>query len=191
MAKTSRKQSATPATRRYCSGDDATRCFHQGAGRIATLRCACAHTTRLFDRVGKRLILNDSARLLLPQAKQMPDAANTIEQQFSVAHASSAGLHVGASTTIGIYLLPAILAASSTPGGDAHHRVLIANTADIAAAVADFAIDAGLIEGPCHESGLQVEPWIADELIISGRRAWSRVPVTLRGRRSACGRPAG
>jgi DNA-binding transcriptional LysR family regulator len=122
--------------------------------------------TRLFDRIGKRLLLNDSGRLLLPQAKQMLDAANTIEQQFSAAAASNVGLHIGASTTIGIYLLPAILAASAPPDAREHPRVLIANTADIAAAVANFDIDMGLIEGPCHEPGLQVEAWIRDELIV-------------------------
>ncbi|MCL6486455.1 MAG: LysR family transcriptional regulator, partial [Janthinobacterium lividum] len=30
---------------------------------------------KLFDRVGKRLLLNDNGRLLLPQARQMRDAA--------------------------------------------------------------------------------------------------------------------
>ena len=33
---------------------------------------------QLFDRVGKRLLLNDNGRLLLPQARQMRDAAASI-----------------------------------------------------------------------------------------------------------------
>jgi DNA-binding transcriptional LysR family regulator len=138
----------------------------QSAASAALNELEAVLKTRLFDRVGKRLLLNDSGRLLLPQAKQMLDAAHTIEQQFSTMAASNAGLHIGASTTIGIYLLPAILAASSAPYVHEHPRVLIANTADIAAAVANFDIDMGLIEGPCHEPGLQVEEWIRDELIV-------------------------
>ena len=67
---------------------------------------------KLFDRVGKRLLLNDNGRLLLPQARQMLDAAATIERQFGTLD-GPAGLRIGASTTIGIYLLPAILAAVS------------------------------------------------------------------------------
>jgi DNA-binding transcriptional LysR family regulator len=43
---------------------------------------------------------------------------------------------------------------------------MIANTADIVAAVSGFAIDVGLIEGPCHDAELQVEPWISDEMTI-------------------------
>jgi DNA-binding transcriptional LysR family regulator len=122
---------------------------------------------QLFDRVGKRLIINDNGRLLLPQARQILDAAATIEQQFTLSNASTAiGLHIGASTTIGIYLLPKILAGFSPKHTRANPRVLIANTSDVASAVANFAVDVGLIEGPCHEPDLHVEPWITDELIV-------------------------
>lgn len=120
----------------------------------------------LFDRIGKRLLLNDNGRLLLPQARQILDAAHTIEQQFSRSDGSAAGLHIGASTTIGIYVLPQLLAAQSAPNLHSHPRVIIANSAAIAAAVAHFEVDMGLIEGPCHEPELLVEPWLEDELVI-------------------------
>ena len=119
---------------------------------------------QLFDRVGKRLILNDNGRMLLPQARQMLDAAASIERQFGVFEGPT-GLRIGASTTIGIYLLPSILAAASPP--DAQMPIVqIANTADIATAVENFEIDMGMIEGPCDQSELVVEPWIQDELVI-------------------------
>ena len=120
----------------------------------------------LFDRVGKRLILNDNGRLLLPQARQMLDAAHTIEQQFNRSNDSAAGLYIGASTTIGTYMLPQLLAAQSHDGEQRNPRVMVANSAAIATAVAHFEIDMGLIEGPCHEPDLQVEPWLEDELVI-------------------------
>jgi DNA-binding transcriptional LysR family regulator len=103
---------------------------------------------QLFDRVGKRLILNDNGRLLLPQARQMLDAAATIEKQFSATgQFSGVDLRVGASTTIGIYLLPALLAAAAAKNADVRPHIMIANTADVAAAVANFKVDFGLIEG--------------------------------------------
>lgn len=123
--------------------------------------------TQLFDRVGKRLMINDHGRMLLPQAKQILDSAQTIEQQFSSASSDSEiGIHIGASTTIGTYLLPKILAACRNQNGLENARVMIANTTDIASAVANFKVDIGLIEGPCHQAGLQVEPWLRDELIV-------------------------
>lgn len=121
---------------------------------------------QLFDRVGKRLVLNDDGRLLLPQARQMLDAAATIESQFSGVDAvKGMELRIGASTTIGIYLLPSLIAAAADHVSS-RPRIKIANTADVAAAVANFEVDFGLIEGPCHEPDLLVEPWIRDELII-------------------------
>ncbi len=120
----------------------------------------------LFDRVGKRLVLNDSGRLLLPQARQMLDAAQTIEQQFSTVDNPSAGLSIGASTTIGIYMLPKLLAAQPAQHPQRSPRISIANSAAIATAVAGFEVDMGLIEGPCHEPDVLAEPWLEDELVI-------------------------
>jgi DNA-binding transcriptional LysR family regulator len=121
--------------------------------------------TALFDRVGKRLVLNDNGRLLLPQARQMLDAAATIERQFdSTDHIS--GLRLGASTTIGNYLLPRILAAAGGHRAGLHPVVTIANTAEIATAVANFQLDLGLVEGPSHEAELAVEPWLVDEMLV-------------------------
>lgn len=122
---------------------------------------------RLFDRVGKRLMINDNGRLLLPQARQILDAATSIEQQFSDVDATfSINLRLAASTTIGIYHLPQLLAGFSTQALHANPRVLIANTSEVASAVASFSADIGFIEGPCEEPDLLVEPWIKDELIV-------------------------
>lgn len=125
--------------------------------------------TELFDRVGKRLMLNDNGRQLLPQARQMQDAAATIERQFE-GRGDPSGLRLGASTTIGNYLLPRILAAAAAEAdagaGSLFPSVTIANTADVAAAVANFELDLGLVEGPSHEADLAVEPWLTDTLLI-------------------------
>ena len=122
---------------------------------------------QLFDRVGKRLLINDNGRLMLSQARQILDAAMTIEQQFTTSMAiTGGGMRIGASTTIGSYLLPTMLAGSIHRGADSYPRITIANTADITTAVSNFEVDIGLIEGPSHRSDLEVEPWIQDELII-------------------------
>lgn len=124
-------------------------------------------SSQLFDRVGKRLAINDNGRLLLPQARQMLDTAASIEQQFSATDATLAiNLRLAASTTIGIYHLPQLLANFSARALQANPRVLIANTSEVATAVANFAADIGFIEGPCEEPDLLLEPWIKDELIV-------------------------
>ncbi len=144
----------------------------------------------LFDRVGKRLQLNDDGRWLLPQARQMRDAAVSIVEQYrQPGAASAAGLLIGASTTIGIYVLPRILGRLPALQGVCAPTLMIANTAAVAAAVADFSVDVGLIEGPCHLAEVQAEPWLGEELIIvcapGDRLAARRSKVPLSALRSA------
>ena len=126
---------------------------------------------RLFDRVGTRLVLNDTGRALLPQARAVLDGAAGIEREFGLGAAdgeagAGAPLRVGASTTIGNYLLPTMIASYRRAWPDAHVDVQIANTGDIAAAVARLEVDVGLIEGPCHEADVQAHPWREEELVI-------------------------
>ncbi len=127
---------------------------------------------QLFDRIGKRLLLNDNGRALLPQARSLLGGAQKIESQFGLGSTGAATaplvtrLRVGASTTIGNYVLPALIAGYSRTWPGAAVDVVIGNTRDIAAAVTRLEVDIGLIEGPCHEAELRVTPWLQDELVI-------------------------
>lgn len=132
-------------------------------------------SAQLFDRVGKRLLLNDQGRALLPRALSMLDGAAGIEHLSRDAAAQSQSLRVGASSTIGNHVLPqllgrflAALAPEATPQGAPtwQSRMHIANTEAICDAVASFALDIGLIEGPCHQPSLRVQPWLQDELLV-------------------------
>ncbi|MES2951768.1 MAG: LysR family transcriptional regulator [Pseudomonadota bacterium] len=122
----------------------------------------------LFDRVGKRLVLNENGRLLLPQARQMLELGSVMEGQFSSMHAfSTLELQLAASTTIGIYLLPRLLAGYSAEFEvGIQPQVKVANTAEAVEAVANCEADIGFIEGACHHAAMHVEPWLRDELII-------------------------
>ncbi len=126
----------------------------------------------LFDRVGKRLVLNDNGRALLPQARALLDGAQSIEQQFGAGLRSRAALpvvtrlRVGASTTIGNYVLPAMIASYCTARPEARFDVQIANTGEIARLVMDLKVDFGLVEGPCPEGDLAVDVWRDDTLAI-------------------------
>ena len=122
---------------------------------------------QLFDRIGKRLLLNDNGRALLPQARAVLDGAQEIEQQFGQATAGVATrLRIGASTTIGNYLLPSLVAGYLRTWPGTAIDVVIGNTREVATAVTRLEVDLGLIEGPCHESELRVVPWLEDELAI-------------------------
>jgi len=123
--------------------------------------------TRLFDRVGKRLVLNDGGRALLPQARSVVDGAASIEQRFEAPSADGAfELVIGASTTVGDRVMPHLIATFLRARPEARIRLNIGNTRETAVAVAAFEIDAGFIEGPAHEAQLHVLPWMTDELVV-------------------------
>ena len=119
----------------------------------------------VFDRIGKRLVLNDNGRSLMPQALRMLSVAESIEVQFQADSELSVPLHLGASTTIGIYTLPKLLGGYQQ-NANLTAQVKIANTTEIVKAVAEFEVDLGLIEGHCNQTDLQIEPWYQDKLII-------------------------
>ena len=127
---------------------------------------------QLFDRIGKRLLLNDNGRALLPQARALLDGAQGIESQFGLGSTQAATaplvtrLRIGASTTIGNYVLPALVAGYTKAWPGVAVDVVIGNTRDVASAVTRLEVDIGLIEGPCHETELRVAPWLQDELVI-------------------------
>lgn len=150
----------------------------QSATSAALNELEHALDTRLFDRVGKRLVLNDNGRSLLPQARRMLESAQQIETSFLPGHAElKTRLRIGCSTTIGNYVLPLILGELRQSAPHLRVDVDMANSMAIARKVADFELDMGLIEGPCHLPELSAEPWLVDELLIV---AGQRHPLALK-----------
>ena len=127
---------------------------------LATLETQLS--VQLFDRIGRKLILNENGRLLLPNARAMLDTARAAEQLFE----GTAALRLGASTTIANYLLPQALAKFLHGYPTAKIELEVANTSDIVSSVASFAVDVGFIEGACHHQDLLVTPWASDELVV-------------------------
>jgi DNA-binding transcriptional LysR family regulator len=117
----------------------------------------------LFDRVGKRLYLNENGRLLLSRSHVLLDHALQIQRLFTKDHYH---LHLGASTTIANYILPQKLAQFRHAQPLAQVQMLVGNTQDIVEAVATLKVDIGLIEGPCHHPDIVLKPWLVDELMV-------------------------
>jgi DNA-binding transcriptional LysR family regulator len=138
---------------------------------------------RVFDRVGKRLVLNDDGRALLPMARAALDSARAIEERFAQGSAPDRfELRLAASTTVGNYVLPPLLADFRATAPHATFDVAIGNTADVVRLVASFTADLGFIEGPCREPQLRVLPWIEDELVIVAAPAHALARAAQRGK---------
>ena len=118
---------------------------------------------QLFDRVGKRLALNEHGRLLYPRAVGLLEQAGEIEQLFKE---DNGAIRLFASSTIGNYLLPGMIAAYRRDFPTLPLELSVGNSQDAINAVADFRVDIGLIEGPCHEPDIVSEAWLEDELVV-------------------------
>lgn len=139
----------------------------QSATSAALQQLEQAMDAQLFERVGRRLALNDAGRALLPEALALLEQARGIEQAFSARAASMpVRLRVAASTTIGTYALPAVLAHLARSHPQLSVDLQIANTREVGEAVQSLEVDLGLIEGTSHWPGLEVEAWMRDELVI-------------------------
>ncbi len=120
---------------------------------------------RLFDRVGKRLQLNELGRALQPRAEAVLEQARELERSFE-RHEDLGRLKVGATLTIGTYLAVELLARYMSEQPGARASLEVGNTERIAAAVAAFELDVGLIEGELHAPDLEVTTWRQDELVV-------------------------
>ncbi len=120
---------------------------------------------QLFDRIGKRLQINELGRALRPQAEALLDQAQALEQGFR-RHDQVGELKVGATLTIGNYLAVDIMAEFISRHPAAKVALNVANTAAISQQVLNFDLDVGLIEGELHHPDLEVTKWREDELQI-------------------------
>lgn len=121
--------------------------------------------SRLFDRVGKTLRLNELGHQLLPKAAELLERAHEIEALLE-GNANVGALQIGATLTIGNYLATLIVALFLQRYPESHVRLQVHNTATIVHQVAQYELDFGLIEGECHHPDLEVQPWIEDELMV-------------------------
>jgi DNA-binding transcriptional LysR family regulator len=119
----------------------------------------------LFDRVGKRLHLNETGRAIMPKALEMLDRAAELESLL--AGGGGIGLlRLGASLTIGNYLCPALIDRYLRDHPGAQVKLEIGNSAHVAAGVAGFELDLALIEGEIGDPNLSVTDWLGDQLAV-------------------------
>lgn len=136
----------------------------QSAASSALAELESALGAQVFDRVGRRLVLNENGRALLPKATGIVEQALEAESLFKEAHA--APLRIAASYTIGEYLLPVLIARWKQANPRSHVLLDIANTHDVFERVASFRSDIGFIEGTHSHPELSVSKWRSDEIVV-------------------------
>ena len=120
---------------------------------------------QLFERVGKRLQLSELGRSIRARAEALHEQAREFENELS-SNDAVGQLRVGATLTIGNYLMVPEIARFMREHPSARVTLDVANTAEIARKVLNFEIDIGLVEGELQEPELEVTRWRPDELVV-------------------------
>lgn len=124
--------------------------------------------TRVFDRIGRRLALNEDGRMLYPKAVEMIERAQEMEQLFH-GDGRVVNLRLGASSTIGNYLLPRLIGQFQAQRPGSQLGLDVGNTQKVINAVLNFEIDVGFVEGPCMHAEIEAIPWREDALAVCVR----------------------
>ncbi|MCM3596101.1 LysR family transcriptional regulator [Metabacillus idriensis] len=123
--------------------------------------------TTLFLRSPKFLQITPTGEILYDRAKRMITLYEQTRQDILEHQNSIKGeLKIGASFTIGEYILPSLLLDLQTEYPELELQVLIGNTEEIIQSVRMHQVDIGLIEGQTNEKELSVHPFMQDELFI-------------------------
>jgi DNA-binding transcriptional LysR family regulator len=136
----------------------------------------------LFDRSGGRVALTEAGKILLVYAEKLKATADEAVQALAQAHGEQGGsLSVGASQTIGQYVLPMLLAGFLKQNPRVQVRVCSGNTDEILEALTSHAVDIALIEGPAMRRDVVTEPFLRDRmvLVVPAGHAFAKQPVTL------------
>ncbi|RRN71315.1 LysR family transcriptional regulator [Peribacillus simplex] len=123
--------------------------------------------TKLFLRSPKFLKVTSTGEILYDRAKQMITIYEQTREDIQEHDKSIKGeLKIGASFTIGEYILPSLLIDLQKDYPELELQVVIGNTEEIVQAVRLYKVDIGLIEGQTNEKELSVHPFMQDELFV-------------------------
>jgi DNA-binding transcriptional LysR family regulator len=121
----------------------------------------------LFDRIGRRIRLSQAGEIMADYARRLFALAHEAEEAMADVRAVGRGrLVVGASTTIGTYLLPGVVAAFWRRHPSVELLVEIENTEQVHRRLAGLELDVGLTEGFVEEEELDAEVFYRDELVV-------------------------
>jgi DNA-binding transcriptional LysR family regulator len=123
--------------------------------------------TELFVRSPKLVQITPTGEILYKRAKQIIAIYEQAKEDILEHHNSVQGeLIIGASFTIGEYILPSLLSKLQKDFPALELQIIIGNTHEIVESVRSLQVDIGLIEGQTNDTEVSVHPFMEDELFI-------------------------
>jgi len=133
----------------------------------------------LFDRVGKRLVVNDRGRYLYDNTHILVTNLRTVFTNFNE-YKDSGNIKIFASLTIANYWLAPIISSFSTHYKNAHFNIHASNTKEVLAAVHEGVCDVGFVEGTVKDLDTECIDVQSDKLIfVTSDREFASQPRQL------------
>jgi len=122
-------------------------------------------SVKLFHRSTKRIELSEAGRALLPFARRSIELIRETDVAMSKFTTMIEGrLQLGASLTMGEYILPRLLGPFSKAYPNISVSMKVMNTTQILDEVLHHQLNFGLVEAPITHPDVQSEPILSDEL---------------------------
>jgi LysR family transcriptional regulator, low CO2-responsive transcriptional regulator len=138
----------------------------------------------LLDRLGKRVQLTEAGRALYGYTRRtlnlLDEAAVALEDLRGIRRGS---LKVGASTTVGIYVIPAALGAFKRLHPDLQISLEIGNRGQVQEHVLSNELDLAVVGPPLKDPDLEAVKFMSDELVVvapAGHPLAGRGGLTMR-----------
>jgi DNA-binding transcriptional LysR family regulator len=124
---------------------------------------------KLFERLGHKLFLTEAGEAILASAQAMLTARAEMEQSLALLRGSAGRLALGANTTGGMYVAPAIARAFRDLNPEAEATLQVETTNRICERVMQNMIDVAVVTGPVEDRRFVVRDLLDDEvwLIVS------------------------
>lgn len=133
--------------------------------------------TKLFNRSGCVITLTPAGEMLYKYAKEISSLYAEAEKEIGrITGVVKGVLSVGASSTIGNYVLPTVIADFRKKFQEVKAHLSIGNTKFIVDLLNSGVIDIGFVEGEVDKQKLIVEKVVSDEmvLIMSPQHPWAK-----------------
>ncbi len=125
------------------------------------------YETRLFDRSGNSINLTPAGEILYRRAKEILALYAEAQKNISEITGSIKGsLSIGASSTIGNYLLPLIISAFKKRVPQVNISLVVSNTKIITDKLNAGEIDIALVEGDVSKQRFTVDTLLSDDLVV-------------------------
>lgn len=135
------------------------------------------YETKLFDRSNNTVTLTPAGEMLYKYAKEILNLYAGAEKNIGeITGFVKGSLSIGASSTIGNYLLPGVISDFRKTHPKIKVHLLVGNTKRVVELLNSGNIDIGLVEGEVVKYKMVVEKLVADELalIVSPLHPWAK-----------------